>query len=182
MASRHLEFLLGSAALLDERLREPDDLAARATNFIEKIEANSRRSGLMHIRDNLVGWVAKAVSGDVKRIRVDPSVLAGLSEDREGLKGLMVGHLGDLATSPETFAEILPPLYSALVGASALARGRAALVISRLSKRQLEDAPSLLLEALVTLLADPFVFPTSSAVSALKYVDLPPALDVRIAA
>ena len=85
MASRHLESLLGTAALLDERLREPDDLAARATNFIEKIEANSRRSGLMHIRDNLVGWVAKAVSGDVKRIRVYLSVLAGLSEDREGL-------------------------------------------------------------------------------------------------
>jgi len=182
MASRHLDSLLGTAALLDERLRGPDDLAARATNFIEKIEANSRRSGLIHIRDNLVGWVAKAASGDVERIRVYLSVLAGLSEDSEALRGLMVGHLGDLATSPETFATILPPLYSALVGASALARGRAALVIGQLSKRQLEDAPPLLLEALVTLLSDPLVFPTSSAVSALKFMNLPPALDARVAA
>ena len=127
IASLHVDSLLGGAALLDEKLRGPDELAARATNFIEKIEANSRRSGLVHIRNNLVGWVAKAVSGDVGRIRAYLAVLAGLSEDREALRGLMVGHLGDLVTSPETFAAILPPLYSALVGASALVRGRAAL-------------------------------------------------------
>lgn len=181
MASQHVDSLLGAAALLDERLRGPDELAARATNFIEKIEANSRRSGLVHIRDNLVGWVAKAVSGDVGRIRAYLAVLAGLSEDREALRGLMVGHLGELVASPETFAAILPPLYSALVGASVLARGRAAVVIGQLSKRQREDAPPLLLEAFVTLLSDPFVFPASSAVSALKYVDLPPALDARVA-
>lgn len=182
IASRHVDALLGAAALLDERLRDPDEVAARATNFIEKIAANSRRTGLTHIRDNLVGWVAKAVSGDMGRIRAYLAVLAGVSEDREALRGLMVGHLGDLATSPETFAAILPALYSALVGASALARGRAALVIGRLSKRQLADAPPLLLEAVVTLLSDPFVFPISSAVSALRNVDLPPVLHARVAA
>ncbi len=182
VASRHLDSLLGAAVLLDEKLRGPDELTARATNFIERIEANSRRSGLVHIRNNLIGWVAKAVSGDVGRIRAYLAVLAGLSEEKEALRGLMVGHLGELVTSPETFATILPPLYSALVGASALARGRAALVIGGLSKRQREDAPPLLLEALVTLLADPFVYPVSSAVSALKYADLPPALDARVAA
>ncbi len=181
MANRHMDALLGTAALLDERLRGPDELAARATNFIERMEANSRRSGLVHVRDNLVGWVAKAVSGDVGRTRAYLAVLAGLSEDREALRGLMVGHLGDLATSPESFAAILPPLYSALVGASALVRGRAALVYGKLTKRQHEDAPPLLREAVITLLSDPFVFPVSSAVSALKYADLPPELDTHVA-
>ncbi len=182
MAIQRMDALMGAAALLDEMLRRPDELAARATNFIERMEANSRRSGLLHIRDNIVAWVAKAASGDMGRIRAYLTMLAGLPEENEALRGLMVGHLGELVTSPESFATILPPLYSALVGASVLSRGRAAHVIGRLSERQREDAPPLLLEALVTLLSDPFVLPASSAVSALRHVDLPAPLDARVAA
>lgn len=182
LASGYLDALLGAAALLDEGLRGPDALAAGATNVIEKMEATSRRSGLLHIRDNLVNWAAVAASGDVGKIRAYLAVLAGLPEENESLKGLMVGHLGQLVTSAETFAAILPPLYSALVGTSVLARGLAARVIGQLSRRQREDAPPLLIEALVTLLSDPFVFPASSAVSALTHIDLPPPLDARVAA
>ena len=182
LASRYLDALLGAAALIDERLRGPDEFAAGATNLVKRMEANSRRSGLLHLRDNLVNWAAAAASGDVGRIRAYLAVLAGLPDENEALRGLMVGHLGKLVTSPETFAAILPPLYSALVGASVLARGRAAYVIGQLSKRQREDAPPLLLEAFVTLLSDPFVFPVSSAISALTHMDLPPPLDARVAA
>lgn len=180
MAKGRMDALLGAAALLDERLRGPDELTARATNFIERMEAQSRRSGLIHIRDNLVNWVAKAASGDPGRIQAYLSVLVGLPEESEVLRGQMVGHLSDLVTSPETFAAILPPLYSALVGASTLARARAAHVIGQLSERQREDAPPLLLEAFVTLLSDPFVLPASSVVSALRHMDLPAHLDARV--
>jgi hypothetical protein len=182
IADGRIDALLGAAALLDERLRGPDEVAARATNLIERMEAHSRRSGLIHIRDNLLDWVGKEASGDLGRIQSYLTVLASLPEASEELRGRMVGHLGDLVTSPETFAVILPPLYSALVGASVLARSRAAYVIGKLSKRQREDAPPLLLEAFVALLSDPFVLPISSAVSALRYIDLPAPLNARVRA
>jgi hypothetical protein len=181
MASRHVDSLLGAAALLDEKLSAPDEYAARATNFIERMEATSRRSGLIHIRDNLVGWVVKAICGDMRRIDAYLAVLTGLPEDKEAFRALLVGHLGELVDSPETLAAILPSLYSALVGASTLARGRAAAVIGKLSPRQRDDAPPLLLEGLVSLLSDPFVLPLSSAISALEFMDLPPALHARVA-
>jgi hypothetical protein len=182
MTQGRMDALLGAAAVLDERLRGPNKSADQATNYIERMEAHSQRSGLFHIRDNLVDWAAKAASGDPARIHGYLTVLAGLPDDAEALRGLMVGHLGDLAVSPETFAVILPPLYSALVGASVIARSRAAYVIGNLSKRQREDAPPLLLEAFVALLSDPFVLPISSAVSALKYIDLPTPLNIRVRA
>jgi hypothetical protein len=181
MASARMDALLGAAALLDERLRGPDEFAARATNFRERLEAQSRRSGLFYIRDNLVDWVVKAAAGDPGRIRSYLNLMGGLPEQNEALRALMVSHLSQLANSPETFAIILPPLYSALVGASVLARARAAHVIGQLSKRQREDAPPLLLEAFVALLSDPFVLPASSAVSALSHMDLPSALNTRVA-
>ncbi len=182
LVANHLDALLGAAALLDDRLRGPELLPAQDAGFLERLESNSRRSGLASLRNNLLRLAAKAATGDVERMTAYLSVLAGLPEDLEELRGSMVGHLSDLVTSPETLGAILPPLYSALVGASVLVRGRAARVVGQLSVRQIEDAPSLLIEAFVTLLRDPYVHPASSAVSALEGMRLPEQFDKRVAA
>ena len=182
LAARHLDALLGAAALLDDRLRGPELLPAQDAGFLERIESNGRRSGLASLRNNLLGLAAKAAAGDLGRITAYLSILAGLPEDLEELRCSMVGHLSDLVTSPETLGAILPSLYSALVGSSVLARGRAARVVGQLSVRQVEDAPRLFIEAFVTLLTDPYVYPASSVVSALEGMSLPEQFDKRVAA
>ena len=182
LAARHLDALLGAAALLDDRLRGPELLPAQDANFLERIESNGRRSGLTTLRNNLLGLAAKAAAGDLGRITAYLSMLAGLPENLEELRCSMVGHLSDLVTSPETLGAILPSLYSALVGSSVLVRGHAARVVGQLSVRQIEDAPRLLIEAFVTLLTDPYVYPASSVVSALEGMRLPEQFGMRVAA
>jgi hypothetical protein len=173
--------LLGAAVLLEGRLRESPKRAAGETNAIERMEAYGRRSGLEHLRDNLVSLVARSAKGKVQSIRAYLAVLAGLPDELDEFRGLMLRHLNVLVTTPETLGLILPTLYSSLVGSSSLARGRAAKVVGELSPRQREDAPPLLLEALVALLRDPFVYPISSTVSALRYIKLPDTLEKRAA-
>ena len=102
---------------------------------------------------------AEAAAGDPERTRKFLSLLSSIPSERTELRHVLIGHLDELITSPETLAEVLPFLYSALVGASTLERGAAAKTIGEIQHKLLEDAPPLLLEALVALLWDKYFFP-----------------------
>ena len=83
--------------------------------------------------------------------------------------------------NPRGLNAVLPALYSALVGSSNLTRAFAAEMLGKLDRRRVTDLPSLVFEAFVPLLSDPYVVVHRSAVRALKRLELPEAFD-RMAA
>jgi hypothetical protein len=159
--------------VLDDRVKRLDAESEAPGPLLSRLERNRRRDGAHQLQKNLVTWAAHGAAGDLQAIRQFLLLLDGLPEDRDRLRAVMVGRFKTLATSPETFAEVLPPLYGAMVGASTLVRGAAAKVVGELPRRLLSDAPSLLLEAFVALLNDPYQLVLSNTVNALERLTLP---------
>ena len=120
--------LLGAAALLADML-DRLDAQYKATHadpgFLGQLERNSRRSGLASLQGNLTELAAEAAADDAQRTRKFLSFLGSIPSERTELRHALIDHLDKLVTSPETLSEVLPYLYSALVGAQALERGAA---------------------------------------------------------
>lgn len=182
LAAEKIDALLGAAALLADVLDRLDaqHKATPATDFLGALERNNHRSGLASLQGNLAKLAAEAAAGDPERTRKFLSLLSGIPSERAELRHALIGHLDELITSPETLAEVLPYLYSALVGASTLERGAAAKTIGEIQHKLLEDAPPLLLEAFVALLWDQYLLPIVEAVEALERVHLPDALEADV--
>lgn len=182
LAAEKIDALLGAAALLADVLDRLDAQykAAPTRDFLTQMERNSRRSGLVNLQSNLAELAAEAAAGDPERTRKFLSLLSSIPAERSGLRHALIDHLDKLITSPETLAEILSYLYSALVGASMLERGAGAATIGKIQPKLLEDAPPLLLEAFVALLADQYQYPVSEAVKALERMRLPDGLKVTV--
>jgi hypothetical protein len=184
LAAEKIDALLGAAALLADVLDRLDaqHKATPATDFLGTLEQNSHRSGLASLQGNLAKLAAEAAAGDPERTRKFLSLLSSIPSERTELRHALIAHLDELITSPETLAEVLPYLYSALVGASTIERGAAAKTIGKIQQKLLEDAPPLLLEAFVALLSDQYLFPMMETVKALERVRLPDGLeaDVRL--
>jgi hypothetical protein len=181
LAAQHIDALLGAAALLDDRLQKLDDAdKVPAENFLEGMERRNRRSSVSYLQQNFVGWAADASAGNTHATEQYVALLASLPEHSNRLRAIMIGEMNKLITAPETFGLVIPTLYSALFGASALGRGHAASVIGAIRSRDRDDAPLLLLEAFVTLLDDPFQYPVSAVVSAMERFTLPDTLKDRV--
>lgn len=184
LAVEKVDALLGAAALLANALDRLDaqHKATRAPDFLSVLERNNRRRGLTSLQSSLVKLAAKAAANGPERIRKFLSLLENIPSDHTELRHTLICNLHELITSPETLAEVLPHLYSALVGASTLERGAAARTIGEIQDKLLEDAPPLLLEAFVSLLWDQYLFPIEEVVEALRQVHLPDDLNAAVRA
>lgn len=182
LAAEKVDALLGAAALLADALDRLDarNKASPASGPLEPLERYTRRSGLAGLQSALTELAAEAAAGDPERTRKFLSLLANIPPERTELRRALISQLHDLITSPETLSEILPALYSALVGASTFERGAAARTIGKMRQRLLDDAPPLLLEAFVALLSDQFLLPVSEAMEALERIDLPDGLRAEV--
>lgn len=172
LAGDKIDALLGAAALMVEPLARLDarHAASPAVNFLERLERRNHRSALTSLQNGLIELAAKAAAGDSKRTRQYLDLLAELPAEHAELRCHFIEQLDELVTSPATFGEVLPPLYGALVGASTLERSAAARALGKMSSRQLQNAPPLLLEAFVALLNDPFLLPVAEVIEALERV------------
>lgn len=182
LAAEKIDALLGAAALLADAL-DRLDAQYKATppgNGLTQIERNSRRSGLATLQGNLAELSAKAAAGDLGRTRKFLSLLSSIPSEHTELRHALIGHLDELVTSPDTLAEVLPHLYSTLVGASTFERAAAAKAIGKIRPRLLDDAPPLLLEAFVALLSDQFLLPIREAIEALERVQLPEEMQAEV--
>lgn len=182
LAAEKIDALLGAAALLADALDRLDaqHKATPATDFLGRIERNNHRSGLANLQGNLAKLAAEAAADDPERTGKFLSLLSSIPSERTELRHVLIDHLDELITSPQTLAKVLPYLYSALVGASTLERGAAATTIGKIEHKLLEDAPPLLLEALVALLWDKYLFPMAETVEALERVRLPDGLEAGV--
>ncbi len=179
LATQNIDALLGAALVLDDRVKRLEAESEAPGPLLSRLERNQRRDGARQLQQNLVSWAAHGAADDLQAIRQFLLLLDGLPEDRVRLRAVMIGRFKTLATSPETFAEVLPPLYGAMVGASTLVRGAAAKVVGELPRRLLDDAPGLLLEAFVALLNDPYQWVLSRTVDALARITLPKPYHAR---
>ncbi len=174
LAKQHVDELLGAALVLDDRLNALDaEVKSPSPDVLAGLEHMNRRGSLHELQKNLVNWSAEGAAGDVAATRQYLLLLDNLPEDRERLRAVLVGRLKKLAVSPDTFALVLPPLYGAMVGASTLVRAAAVKVVGALPLRLVDDAPGLLIEALVALLYDPYQLVVTNTVDALKRLTLP---------
>lgn len=175
LAAEKIDALLGAAALLADVLDRLDaqHAATPAPDFLTTLERKNERSSLASLQSSLVKLAAEATADDPERTRQFLILLTGVPPERDELRHVLVGHLDELVTSPATLAEILPYLYSALVGASTFERGAAARTIGKIDPKLLDDAPPLLLEAFVALLSDQYLLPMLETVEALERVRLP---------
>ncbi len=175
LAAEKIDSLLGAAALLADVLDRHDaqHKAALATDFFSTLERNAHRSGLANLQGNLSKLAAEAAADDPERTRKYLYLLNSIPSERTELRRALIDHLDKLITSPGTLVEVLPYLYSALVGASTFERGAAAKTIGKIQQNLLEDAPPLLLEAFVALLWDQYLLPMVETVEALERVRLP---------
>jgi hypothetical protein len=178
LAAEKMDALLGAAALLADVLDRLDaqHKAAPSTDFLGRLERDTHRRGLANLQGNLAELAAEAAAGDPEHTRKFLALLSGIPSERAELRHALVDHLNELITSPETLGEVLPYLYSALVGASTLERSAAAITMGKTQQKLLEDAPPLLMEAFVALLWDQYLLPMVGAVEALERVRLPDGL------
>jgi len=178
LAAEKIDALLGAAALLADVLDRLDaqHKAAPSTDFLSRLMQNNHRSGLASLQGNLAKLAARAAARDGERTRKFLALLSGIPSERTELRHALIDHLDELITSPETLAEVLPYLYSALVGVSTFERGAAAKAIGKIRQKLREDAPPLLLEAFVALLSDQYLLPMFETVKALERVRLPESL------
>lgn len=180
LAGDEIDALLGAAILMDARV-VAFDAEPKPTNatLLSVMERSNQRRVLIDLRDCFVRWAA---AGAAARGTLESylKVLEGLPEDRDEFAACMIENSVALMDTAAGLNEVLPVLYSALVGASVVRRGSAATAVGEMPWRQRENAPDLLFEAFLTTLSDPYVYVHQSAMIALSRFRLPANYDARV--
>lgn len=172
-----LSALLGTAVLIDDRLQQLNQEPASDNSFLAYMDHQNRVDLFFDLENALLRWAATAASGCIDATSHYIEFLEGLPEGQERARSLLIKNAAHLMNCPEGLNATLPALYIAMLGSSTLVRAAGAKVIGKLSRRGHDDVPSLLYEAFVVLLGDPYVIVHKAAVRALGHVKLPSDLD-----
>jgi hypothetical protein len=107
--------------------------------------------------------------------------MRALPEPDDLLRGAIVRNFHYLMRSVDTLSQCLPDYYSALVGSSQIVRSNAAMTMGEMKVHIRENMPSLVFEAFVAFLTDPFVIVHKAAVRALDRFVPPDDLKTHVA-
>lgn len=173
LVRREASYFLGAAILLDEQRTRLADEQKQARDVMSYLDYNNKYSFLVQLQKGLVNWVAGVAIDSPQTTAVYLQVLLGIPESSHHLRGIMITALSRLMTSVDGLNTALPPLYSALVGASQQERAAAIKSLTKLSSDRRKDLPPLLYEAFLTTLWDPYVIVHQTAVRALERFSLP---------
>jgi len=133
----------------------------------------NQHSLVVQLQRSFVEWTAEVAADDLSATVAYMQVLSGLPEGQGHLRGVMVTALSRLMRTAQGLNAALPPLYSAMVGASQQLRAAAVDSLGTLDSVRSQDLPRLLYEAFVASLADPFVIVHQAAVRALERLTIP---------
>ena len=171
----HVSTLLGAAALISTDLEHPYSfLLDPRPDELKILEGQTREISLntaLEVVTEVIGMAAARKPHTIGKDVVQ--TLVGLGDTHDQLKAALVRCLGIMGGSREGLPDTLPPLYSAMMDRSQRVRAAAALAYGRLTKIAAEDLPSLVHEAFLLLLLDPYVVVHSCAVDALREVRFP---------
>lgn len=173
LVRREASYMLGAAILLDEQRIRLGDEYRQAKVFLDRLDYNNKYSSLVQLQKGLVNWVANVAAESAPTRALYLQVLSGIPDQSHHLRGIMITALSRLMSTIEGLNIALPPLYSALVGASQQERAAAIKALKKLSAQRRKDLPLLLYEAFMTTLRDPYVIVHQTAVRALEGFSLP---------
>ncbi|WP_066269890.1 hypothetical protein [Hydrogenophaga palleronii] len=183
VAHEQMELLLGTAALVDQALTDfmnspvpPEE----ATNFLAQMERSNQRQRLAGLRAAILEWASGAAATDSAAAGKFISFIASDVQWPEQFRSALVKALPPLMRTAASTNAVLPFLYGAMVGESALVRMAAARALQELRGSRVSDLPSLVHDAFLLLLSDPIVGVHQSAAEALERISLPKEYEDRI--
>jgi hypothetical protein len=171
----HASTLLGAAALISDDLDQPYSLLLDPRpDALKVLEAQTREISLSSALEVITEVIGVAAARNPHSIGKEVvQTLTGLGDKHDRLKGALVQSLGIMGRIREGLPDALPALYSAMMDRSQRVRASAATAYGELTKTATDDLPSLVHEAFLLLLLDPYVVVHSSAIHALREARLP---------
>ncbi|SDY65178.1 hypothetical protein SAMN04487939_104260 [Lysobacter sp. yr284] len=170
-----MDVLLGTAAVLDSKLQEPEQESSVLTpsDPLAKMEKASRRSRLWHLRAALLKMAVHGALADAESLARFEEFLSQRDRLSETFEAAIMREIAPLLATSTGLKVILPYMYSAMVGASVAGRAAAADALKNIGSQRFSDLPDLVADSLVLMLFDPYVVVHKSAVAALGRLRLP---------
>jgi len=185
VACEHMDSLLGTAALVDQALTDfmslpvgPED----ANNFLAQLERSNNRQGLAGLRNAILEWASSAAAANPAAAGKFIDFIASDVQWPEQFRSALIKALPPLMDTAASTNAVLPFLYGAMVGESALVRMAAARALQQLRSSRVHDLPGLVHDAFLLLLSDPIIGVHQAAVEALERISLPDEYESRITA
>lgn len=180
LVETHVDKLVGAALLIDEQLAVTEAQQSEQASFYEHLERGNLRSAAYHVIENFLKAAATASKSEAAKARFIEAIQA-IPEERSLLRGVASKAAMKMAGDVAGLKAALPLLYSGLVGASVLGRAEAALALSEIPARSLQNLPALVYEAFCPLLLDQYVLVHKYAVRTVRRISLPEHLRPRVA-
>jgi hypothetical protein len=183
VAGEQMESLLGTAALVDQALMDFRNLPAppeEANNFLAQIERDNQKQRLAGLRAAILEWASSAAAANPAAAVKFIGFIASDVQWPEQFRSALVKALPPLMNTAASTNAVLPFLYGAMVGESALVRMAAARALQELRGSRVSDLPSLVHDAFLLLLSDPIIGVHQSAAEALGRISLPEEYENRI--
>jgi hypothetical protein len=176
VAYEQMESLLGTAALVDQALANfvhSPRVHEGPNNFLAHLDRDNQRQRLAGLRNSLLEWASSAAAVHPKAAAEFIGFVASDVQWPEQFLSALIKALPPLMNTAAATNLVLPFLYGAMVGESALVRIAAARALQELRRARVNDLPSLVHDAFLLLLSDPIIGVHQSAVEALRRISLP---------
>lgn len=176
VAYEQMESLLGSAALVDQALTNfasPPRIQTESNSFLAHLDRENQRQRLAGLRDSLLEWASSAAAVHPGAAAKFIGFVASDVQWPEQFRSALIKALPPLMNTAASTNSVLPFLYGAMVGESALVRIAAARALQELHYSRINDLPSLVHDAFLLFLSDPIIGVHQSAVEALRRISLP---------
>jgi len=178
-----MELLLGTAALVDQALTDfmsSPESPEEANNFLAQVERSNQRQRLAGLRAVILDWASSAAAADPAAAGKFIGFISSDVQWPEQFRSALVEALPPLMHTAASTNAVLPFLYGAMVGESALVRMAAARALQEVRGSRVADLPSLVHDAFLLLLSDPIIGVHQCAAEALQRISLPEEYENRI--
>jgi hypothetical protein len=177
LAREELANILGAALMMSDKIHATEGPAIIENDPLSTLQCGNVRDQRSNVQRALIEWAAEAASGDPHATGEYLDVLTSIRDEHALLRAWLTEQAHRLMRTPEGLNATLSAIYSALFGNSVRVRAAAALAISKLDRKTKDDLPSLVHEAVIAQLTDPFVMVHQSALETLERTTLPQDLE-----
>lgn len=183
VAYEQMDLLLGTAALVDQALTDfmnspvPPETE---NNFLAEMERSNQRQRLAGLRAAILECASSAAATAPAATGKFIGFITSDVQWPEQFRSALVKALPPLMLTAASTNAVLPFLYGAMVGESALVRMAAAWALKEMRSSRVADLPSLVHDAFLLLLADPIIGVHQSAAKALERISFPKEYENRI--
>lgn len=175
LACEQTDTLLGAAILADSKMAASREVSPIITpeHPLAEIEEGNRRWRFQSLCASFIRWAVHGVTDDAGAMKRFITFLESGTNLSDTFKAAIIEELPPLMGTARELGEVLPFLYGAMVGESSLVRAAAAACLGEVGSRRIAEMPSLVVEAFLLMLSDPYVIVHKAAVKALRRVRLP---------